>query len=480
MAKKTSRLLILMMTCVYASLAPSCTCRKETNGCDLINVPSLNQSETSALNSKSFSASDWPQSQWWSLFEDDQLSALIESGRSENYSIKQAESRLRQAYALVDQSKSKFYPNVNLQIDDQWIHQSKNGLFGPFFNTYSVFEIIFNFFFDIDLWGKNRGRYNAMLSRVQTMQAEVHQTDLIVSTSVAATYFDMMQTHALLEIYKEQLATQSELTAILKERYRKGLDDEFAVIASEEEAMNIQTSIANLENKLELSRHLLATLTGQGPDELNLMTHFTAQMEKPFAIPENISSNLLVHRPDIKAQLWLTEALAFEAGVANAGYYPDLNIAALAGFQSLQFDQIFRSRSLTASLWPTLTLPIFTAGSINATINVANAEYEEAAMVYNELILKAVQEVADAISTARSVDKQLSLQDLALVKSLKTIKLTVALVNNNIQDERAILEARQSFLDQKKMWVPLYYQRLIAALQLIKSMGGGYFQEGVP
>ena len=228
---------------------------------------------------------------------------------------------------------------------------------------------------------------------------------------------------------------------------------------------------------METDKHLINILLGRGPDtELLIRAELPATLTT-LSIPDNLSLDLLARRPDLMAQIWRVEALAHEVGAAKADFYPNINLTAFAGLESTLYRLLFKSDSKTAALQPAIHLPIFTAGSIRANIRAKKALFDEAVFDYNNLLLQSAQEVADLFVLAKSIFQQKADQELIVEAAEERYDLTelrrVSGLDNLISQYLILEELILKRLDD----VLLLYSQYLAAIKMIKALGGGYQSE---
>lgn len=197
-------------------------------------------------------------------------------------------------------------------------------------------------------------------------------------------------------------------------------------------------------------------------------------LPEQLAIPSDISTELLARRPDLKAQIFRVDALAHEVGAAKADFWPNINLAAFAGFESTSWSKIFSWASKTAGLIPGLTLPLYTAGAIGANVSGKKALFLEAVSQYNDLILQSFQQVTDLFAIAQAVydkkENQLEIvanatERYALTRQRQEQGIDSALTGYQLLEEKIVTELED---------VELLFQQYLVSINLTKALGGGY------
>ena len=447
------------------------------------NEPEMMQNVSITLpESLDFVKGDWPSYQWWAMFDDDQLSEMMEEAIENNPSLKAAVFRMRSAQAQARKVRSVLMPSLNAKAEDDYQHLSKDSLdrFPPSTIPAVVNQInlALNFEYEIDLFGKNRDKYRAALGEAKAQNAEMSQSLLIITTLLAETYFNYQAQLMQFQINRDlTLAHKSYIELILK-RVQYGLDDQIALDQAEALLLAVEKTVVDLEKKVELSESQLKILMGLGPDDPRTFCEPTANFDDPFPIPENIPVDLLSRRPDLMAQIWRVEAAAHLIGVAKAAFFPNINLAAFVGLESLSWSKLFTADSFAASLTPAINLPIFTGGKLKAQLDETRADFDAAVYDYNSLLLQATGEVSDQLKIVQSVNRQGTLQTELLTKVIDVSDLNFARYENGLDNYLLVLNSQIDVMKEGLNEIAIQNDRHLSVLNLIKSLGGGYYSNG--
>lgn len=439
---------------------------------------SFDASSERALASGVFQEGEWPTKNWWELFHDPQLASFIRTALADSPTMKRAEARMRAARQAANEKRAALFPHLDFDADTNWQYLSKNGFFRSIDPTIpgniNVIDVSLDFTYELDFFGKNRHTFEAAFGIAKAEEAERAQTILILSTAVASVYFELQADLSALHLLKEIGERRSILSQLHRERYTYGLDTEIRNLKFERDVLNIQNLILSIEKKIELDSHLLRMLMGHNPDDGEKLMVVPSEMRGAFPLPCDLSADLLARRPDLMAQIWRVEAAAHEIGAARALFYPNVNLLAFAGFESVSFSNIFSWQSRMAALNPAINLPIFTAGKLTANLKGKKAKFDEAIASYHELLLQAAKEVVDQISLFRLVSDQLKIQRLTIDNVEKNYQLTSERFSVGVDRYTNVLDTEEQLLEQKLEWIKLEYERYLSAVRLIKALGGGY------
>lgn len=452
--------------------------------CSLKDIPNLEYATEVALDSGYFSEGEFPEGEWWEMFDDCQLSRLIEIALACNPTLEVARARVEQAEAEAKVKKSFLFPTIGFNANLNWEYLGKNNFFRAYTpvipGNITEYEIDLDFSYEIDFWGKNRNTFRAAISFAKALEAEQQDANLMISTAVAATYFKLQANMQKLSILKDERKLLTKLYQLTNDRKDKALDNSMQILNIEEQLFVINKNILMMNQKIELSKHMLNLLVGSGPSAYEEIDRVAFSCCINFPLPTHISSNLLARRPDLMAHIWRVEAAAHLVGAAKADFYPRVDLTGLAGLDSVFFSKLFTANSRTANLMPALYLPIFTAGRIRANLNQKQAQFQEYIASYNEAVLRAAKEVADQLVVLQMTSEKLDVENMLVNNKMENRKLVILRYKNALDNLLDVIKSQEEVLKQEFEKIALQYKRTVAAIQLIKALGGGYQTCEVP
>lgn len=462
-------ILLLAHGCVSVPSADLATAR-ESVGCNEIVADILETGE--------WAVGDWPDRDWWRGFEDPTLSSLVEKALSSSPTLLKAESNLKSAYQAALQIKSKLFPEINFDAEDSWQHVSRYGVlraFTPQIYPSVLNEIKFglNFNYEFDFWGKNRALFRAALGQADAEFAERLQAELILTTSIAYTYAETQLLLIQRTLLQEREANSQEIAAIRIKR--KALDNGIIQLQAASNSLDTAASLVEIEQVIASHVHKLKALSGQNQDaEFEIV--YRPLNPLILAIPENLSLDLVARRPDLIAQKARMEAASKEISAAKTDFYPNINLAAFFGLDSLFWNKLLSKKSYNGYIAPAIHLPIFTAGRLKAQLSEKVDHFNVAVYAYNELILKAAQEVADAITNIHRFYKETEVRNQSLAAVQKQCDLIERRVQNALDDRITYLNAKNALLEMKLSLTEVEYGKQLAAIDLIRALGGGFHE----
>ena len=471
--------LIIPLCLLVSFLFESCAALKKRNyEPQVMESADVSLSIDSALQTPNFSAGQWPAYNWWSLFEDEQLSELMEIAIEKNPDLLAAVSRVRVSQEEAKKVRSFLLPKLDASFRDNYEHLSKDSLdrFPPSRVPAVVNQLYLalNFEYEIDLFGKNRNRYRAAIGEARAQAAEMSASLLMITTLLAETYIQYAA-HLQNFQYAQALADAQKMIWELTElRFINGLDDQMLVDQAAAAYLEAQETVVFYEKEIALNVSQLKILMGLGPDDPKEISSPTLAFDRSFPLPENIPLNLLSRRPDLMAQIWTVEAAAHMISAAKAAFFPNINLAAFVGLESLKWSHFFSADNYAAALTPAINLPLFTGGKLTAQLNKQYATYDAAVYDYNALLLRAAKDVTDQINILEAASEESRLQTEAYEKTMHITELTTKRYENGLDDYVMVLEKQVETLNQGMKEVDTENERYLAILQLIKALGGGY------
>lgn len=447
-------------------------------------TPSIQKSVKESLSTPFFTQGDWPKGNWWTIFKSPELDCLVNQALINNPTIQEAWQRVRAAKQEARIANSQLYPLVYFEAQDTEAYLSRNGLYKALnpslpLNT-TLIDLSLEFKYEFDFWNKNANLLRAALGREMAEKAEAMQVRLMISTAVAQSYFALKANLLRKRLYIALYKLRQEESGLNQTLQKSALSSSLIPLLSTENVLEAKKFLNLIENEIATDKHLLNILMGRSPDAVLKIDACLPPLPEHIALPCHISSGLIARRPDLMAQIWRAKAIAYQVGAAIADFYPDFNLAALAGLESISFAQLFDAGSLTASITPSIYLPIFTGYAIEANVGRLKALFQEAIFAYNKLLLASVQEVADLLSFAKSVYLIKSEQNSIIDITRKRLNLA-KIRNKTGLDSKFEEYAIQDSLIQKELEnTTLIYNQYLVSLKLIKALGGGYCASCVP
>ncbi len=422
---------------------------------------------------------DIAEQRWWDDFGDKQLSSLMNEAFSNSPSLAMAEARLNQAEAYTGATKASVLPSLSLNAKTDEFKQSYNYLFPKAFlpDGYTdEGQVTFNFDWDLDFWGKNRAAITAATTNARAAEADAAQARLMLSAAIASTYVELDRLYQEHDLADRAVAIRNDSAGLVKQKLDAGVSNQAEYDQASAGVFAAQADVAALDEQIEITRHALAALVGAAPDRADNLARPTMSLKADAfdGAPGQVNLDLIGRRPDVIAARWRAEAASAGIKAAHAAYYPNINLSAFVGFQALHMDNLFKSGSDIGNVGPALSLPIFDGGRLNANLKSAEAEHALAIASYNQDVLTAMQQVADTLSSQRTLQTRLYASQKSLDAYESAYKLTKMRYDGGLTTYTALLVTEQSLIQQRKVVADLKSRALTLDIALIKALGGQY------
>ncbi len=218
----------------------------------------------------------------------------------------------------------------------------------------------------------------------------------------------------------------------------------------------------------------LAVLLGKGPDRGNEIARPKVLQASAVAVPSVLPAELLGRRPDLVAARWRVEAASKDIDSAKTRFYPNLNLTASAGAESLLGDAMFGSASRFFSIAPTISVPIFDGGRLRANLDARDADYDLAVAQYNKSLVKALGDVSDTINQLRDIGRQIGAQQHATEIAQDSYNTVVQRYGSGIGNYLDVLSIEQQLLQAQRQLANLNAEQIDLSIQLMQALGGGF------
>ena len=419
----------------------------------------------------------WPSEHWWESFGDAQLSQLIDEALRESPSMAAAQSRLALATSLAEQAGAALRPSVTADASISKSKQSyNNGVPEAFVpqGWNSVGSAGFNLRYELDFWGKNRAALAAATSNAEAVLADQAQARLVLSTSIAAAYADLARLNEERDTAEKALQVRSQTEKLFAERQRNGLETSGSLKQVQARRAGAEAELLALDEAIALQKNQLAYLTAIGSDRALTIARPTLDLTRAKGLPADLHANLLGRRPDVTAARLRAEAAAKRIDQARADFYPNVNLAAFIGVQSLGLNLLTKSGSQTGSIGPAISLPIFDTGRLQGQYKGARAEYEEAVASYNGAVNQALRDVADVAISQKAISAQLAKAQEALEAATEAYRVVQNRYQGGLATYLEVLSAEDALLANVRSLTQQRSRLLALDVQLVRALGGGY------
>jgi NodT family efflux transporter outer membrane factor (OMF) lipoprotein len=417
----------------------------------------------------------WPRDDWWAAWADPQLDALVARALAGQPGLQAVQARLQQAHAAADAVGAAHRPQVNGSLDLTDQRFSENGLFPPPLGGATLWNnsAQANASWELDLFGRQRAALDAAIGQWRAAQADVQAARVLLAGNVVAGYVNLARLQEVRLLQQQALSQRQQVLALVRQRVGAGLDTSVELRQAEGFVSQTQVELEANEEALARARHALAELTGQGPDALAGLAPRLADVHA-VALPQGLPADLLGRRADLVAQRWRVEAGLRDVDLARTQFYPNINLVAFVGLQSIALDTFVQAGSRTYGAGPAVRLPLFDGGRLRADLRARGAQADAAIDSYNTALLRALREVADEVASLQSLQRQQQAQQQALQSAEVAFDLALQRYRAGLGNFLVVLTAESNVLAQRRAAADLNARHLNAEVLLTRALGGGY------
>lgn len=424
----------------------------------------------------------WPRPAWWEDFKIPALNRLMAEALAGSPNLKLAAARLRQSQALVDAQAAELYPTIDANVSFSAQRYSANStqakLAGENFRQLLINPLVLRY--HVDFWGRDSAALAAAVGKSLAASAELADARLLLASAVAGGYFELAAANEKLALAEQIAADRQALLKLQQTRLATGLAATAPVLQAQTALHAARQTEAGARADVELRRNLLAALAGQGPDWGRRIEAAGGGLPRQPGAPSDLPLRLLARRPDLAAARLYAQAVAQEVKVAETAFYPDVNLVGFAGLHSVSLtDVLLQGSSLAYAVGPSVSLPIFEGGRLRAQLGYRQASYDAAVERYNNTLLHALQDVADAVSRRRDIDARLAEQRQTVADAAELERLADSLERAGLGDQTGLVSARLEALQQRYRLAARQAEQWQCDVQLIKALGGGYSENAV-
>jgi len=329
----------------------------------------------------------------------------------------------------------------------------------------------------LDVFGRNRALLDAALGQARAAQADLQAARVLLSTEVVRTWVQLARLVALRALAADTLRQRTQLRDLVAQRVRAGLDTEVELRQAEGAVADAAGQAEVLDEQAMLARNALAALALQPAEALaGLSPAMPAAAQQAISGP--ITADLLGRRADIVAARWRIEAALRDRDAAVTEFYPNVNLAAFAGFSSLGFAHWLEADSRIWGVGPALRLPVFDAGRLRANLRGKTADIDAAVAGYNAAVAGAVREVGDQLASLRSLERQRVQQSAARAAAESADALALQRYRAGLANYLTVLSVESGVLAQRRNTIELAARGVDLDLALVRALGGGYRSDG--
>jgi multidrug efflux system outer membrane protein len=415
---------------------------------------------------------------WWEMFPDSQLHGLVRTALAENQDLKIAIERIEEARARYGFSKADLYPQINAGATAGKIGVSEGSLMhlpeGVNQDTdQDLYVLGANLSWELDFFGRVRNASAA--ERAMLLAADQGRRAVVLGlvTDVASAYTDLRDLDRRLEISRRTLSSRLEYVDLARTRFEGGVAPEGDLRQAESEYHRLQSIVYGFEANVTQKEHEIAALMGRMPTNIQRGDPLE-QQPTPTQIPAGLPSTLLERRPDIREAEEQLIAANARIGEAKALLFPRITLTGAFGWASSEIDNFFTDVNQSWNILGSLVQPLFNAGKNKRRVEVTQSQQRQAAYAYQRTVVRAIQEVEDALVGYRKAGEQRVSQHARVQAERKVLELAEARYRGGVADYLEVLDAQRSLYTAEIAETEAIQNHYIELIRIYKSLGGGW------
>lgn len=410
---------------------------------------------------------------WWTLYQDTQLNALVDKALQNNTDIKLAVARIEEADASMREVGAALLPSVDLSSTAVRNRVTEAGIFPVFAaNPRNSYNLALNSSIELDFWGKLRRAKEAARANYLSTQYAKETVAWSLSSLVANNYLIIRSLDSQLNVNAANQKISEESLALTKRRLEGGVVSVLDVHQAQLALDNLKSQQVELQRQRAISEHQLGLLTG----DLNveIASAELSSLPTPPLPPAGLPSSLMEARPDVRQTEQQLIAANANIGVAKAALYPSITLTGAFGGESLELNDLLKSAARVWSLGIGLDLPIFNAGRLDAKVDQATAKQKQALASYQASVQTAFKEVNDALVSLRRYKEVEVIAQSRQETAKKMLDVSQNRYKSGYSAYLEVLDAQRSYYEATQSFVQSRQNVLTASVDLFKALGGGW------
>ena len=421
---------------------------------------------------------------WWELYGDAKLNELEEQVDPSNQTLKIAEANFRQARTAIGFNRAAEAPTIGTSPSISAVRDSANR---PYFppslanNGNGDFVLPLDLSYEIDLWGRVRRSVTSAREEAQASAGDLETARLSLHAELAVDYFEVRSADAQKKLLDDTVKAYSQALDLTQNRFQGGAAPKSDVAQARTQLDAAQVLASEIMVQRAQYEHAVAILIGKPPAAFDLPpVPLNVQPPNLPSVPVALPAQLMERRPDIAAAERRMAAANEQIGIAQAAYYPTLNLAAVAGLEGTSLLNWFNWPSRFWAVGPGMSETLFDGGRRKATTESARAVYDGSVATYRQTVLSSFQQVEDNLVVLRVLSTESVQQHEATTSAEESLRLFQSRYAGGVDTYLQVVTSQTTALANERNDIDLLRRRLEANVLLIKAVGGGWDVSNLP
>jgi len=418
--------------------------------------------------------------EWWSVFQDQELTSLIETAHRQNLDLKTSATRVLQSRAQRNITAGNLLPQSQKLIGD-YAHVQIGKNFKLFNNpqaslpgTLNIWATGFNASWELDLWGRFR---RAIESSDADLGASVESyRDVLISllADVATTYVQIRTYQERIAYARRNLEIQAGSLRLAEARLQDGKATALDVEQARANVAQTKASVPPLAIGLRQANDRLCVLLGLPPQNLVADLKNAPVPSPPTELAAGIPADLLRRRPDVRQALRKVAAQSAQIGVAEADLYPQIGVTGFIGYVADDLRHLFDQKSFTSFILPSFQWKILNYGRIVNNVRAQDARLQEKILQYQKTVLTAGSEVEDALEAFLQYQVQAQSLKESVEAADRSVQLVMAQYKAGRVDFNRVFTTQTVLVNQQDQLAVARGNIAVSLIAAYRALGGGW------
>ena len=424
-----------------------------------------------------------PRGDWWTLFNDAQLTTLEPQVATANQTLAQADANLRAARAAIRIQNSARYPTLG---SNPIINGERYSADRPYFSSASAnngladIQLPLQASYEVDLWGAVRRSIASAKEEAQATAADRQNVLLSLQTELATDYFELRAADAEQRLLNDTVTQYADAVRVTNNRFLGGIAPKSDLTQAQTQLQAAKVAAADVAIHRAQLEHAIAILIGEPPSALTIAASPLPLEVVPPQIPAGLPSQLLERRPDIAAAERRTAEANEQIGIARAAYFPSLNLSAGVGFESTSIANLLSKSNFVYALGPTIGETFFDGGRRRGVSEQVLALYDRQTADYRQTVLTSYQQVEDNLVALRVLADEAAQQHQATLSAQESERIFNNRYVGGVDTYLQVITAQTTALNNERNDIDILRRRMDATVLLIKVLGGGWDRTQLP
>ena len=411
---------------------------------------------------------------WWRLFNSTQLNILVSKALANNLTLQSAQANLRQSQANLQAGYGVFFPQVDAGFTSvrQQFSPARfgNNSASTIFNLYTFSTTVS---YTLDVFGGERRNVESLEAQKDLQRYTEQGTYLTLTGNIINAVIAKAAYQAEVETTEQWLALMQKQIKLTETQVSAGTVSYQAVVSLRSQLALVAATLPALKQKLNQTEHLQANLVGLTPADWQSPTIKLADLTLPLNIPVSLPSELVHQRPDILAAEAQLHSDSAKIGVATAGLFPNISLSGSFGYNNQSLLDLFMSKGNIWSMAANFAQPLFHGGTLWFGRKAAIATHEKSLAIYQQTVVSAFTQVADALSALQHDAEMVAAQKQSLEAADDALRLVTANYQAGLVNTQQVLIIESQRLQAKLAYLSALAQRYQDTVAFFVALGGG-------